>query len=146
VPLVSRPNRIGYDGSFQAYVNLYDRMAITIAQDPSVRITGEASSNTYTGGGAACSPGEQKHSQQAYLLCRASGCQGFGLLDCPGRAMAGSPACRPLGVKPVFNGPEHPRPGQESARRYCCGTRGHATQERCWRSCFHECALGSAPF
>mmetsp|Transcript_22066 Transcript_22066/g.61109 ORF Transcript_22066/g.61109 Transcript_22066/m.61109 type:complete len:398 (-) Transcript_22066:272-1465(-) len=48
-PSHAKPNRDGYDGTFQAYVNLYDKMAVSIAQDPAVRITGEASSNTYTG-------------------------------------------------------------------------------------------------
>ena len=41
-PSDNKPTAQGYDGSFQAYVNLYDRMALSIAQDPAARITGKA--------------------------------------------------------------------------------------------------------
>ncbi|KAL6764338.1 P-loop containing nucleoside triphosphate hydrolase protein [Haematococcus lacustris] len=37
-----------YDGSFQAYVAIFDKPAQLIALDPARRITGEASSNTFT--------------------------------------------------------------------------------------------------
>lgn len=37
-----------YDGSFPAYVGVFDRAAMRIGQDPGHRITGEASSNTFT--------------------------------------------------------------------------------------------------
>ena len=48
-PAQRRPAKTsGYDGSFAAYVTVFDRAAALIRQTPS-RITGEASSNTYTG-------------------------------------------------------------------------------------------------
>ena len=38
-----------YNGSFPAYVSIFDRAALRIAEEPLWRITGEASSNTFTG-------------------------------------------------------------------------------------------------
>lgn len=38
-----------YNGSFPAYVSIFDRAALRIQEEPLSRITGEASSNTFTG-------------------------------------------------------------------------------------------------
>lgn len=49
----ARSKRTGYDGSFPAYISIFDKAAKVIEQQP-MAVTGEASSNTFTGVRHAC--------------------------------------------------------------------------------------------